>query len=108
MLPKIRIISKNALSKSYSELNFVQKCQWAHLSTTSRSGPKGFQTLPRLKYNALKKENRLSWKLLKLLVLSKNAPNKNCRVLNFIPKVSGRICLSPPRLELGISKDCHL
>ncbi len=41
MLPKIRIISKNASSKSYWALNFALKSQWAHISIFSRSAARG-------------------------------------------------------------------
>ncbi len=38
LLPKIRIISKNASSKSCWALNFVQKNLWAYTSISPRSG----------------------------------------------------------------------
>ncbi len=40
-LPKIRVIPKNGLSKSYWALNSVQKTQWAHMSVSPRGGARG-------------------------------------------------------------------
>ncbi len=44
----------------------------------------------------------------KIRSASKKASNKSCSELNFIQKVSERICLSPPRVELGSSKDQYI
>ncbi len=41
---------KKASSKSCSKLNFLQKRQWAHMSTTTRSGTRGIERLLCLKY----------------------------------------------------------
>ncbi len=37
-LPKMRIISRDASNKSCWAINFVQKCQWAHMCISTRSG----------------------------------------------------------------------
>ncbi len=42
--------------------------------------------------------------LAKLPIVTKIASNKSCLELNFLQKVSGRIRLSPPGVELGASK----
>ncbi len=34
--------------------------------------------------------------------------NKNCSEFNFLQKTDGRICLSPPGVQFGGSKDCHV
>ncbi len=48
------IISKNASNKSYSELNFPQKTQWAHFSISPRNGARELQRFTFLiSYNAL-------------------------------------------------------
>ncbi len=49
-IAKKRIISKNASHKSCSELNFLQKTQWTHISIFPRSGARGAKHLPFLKY----------------------------------------------------------
>ncbi len=43
----------------------------------------------------------------KLRIISKNCSNKSCSELNFLQKVSGRTCLSPPGVELWGPKNCH-
>ncbi len=41
-------------------------------------------------------------------IISKNTLSKSCWALNFVQKnVIGRICPSPPGMELGGSTDCH-
>ncbi len=42
-LPKICTMSKISLNKSFSELNFVQKSQWAHISISHRSRDRGYK-----------------------------------------------------------------
>ncbi len=44
----------------------------------------------------------------KIDILSKNVPNKSRRVLNFVQEIRLCVCLSPPGVELGGYKDCHL
>ncbi len=44
-------------------------------------------------------------KLPKVSNVLKNALIKSCLKLNFLKKLTGRICLSPPILPLGDSKD---
>ncbi len=44
-LPKLRIITKIASNKTCPELNFLQKSQWVHMSTSPRSEPGGFVTI---------------------------------------------------------------
>ncbi len=57
------------------------------MSTSTRSEARWFQKLPSLKYyNVLKWERRFNSMLLKLQIISKNAPNKSCLVLNFAQK----------------------
>ncbi len=56
MLKKIPIISKNASNKNCSELNFLQKTQWKHISIFLGIGPRGLQRLPFLKYDLLEWE----------------------------------------------------
>ncbi len=48
---KNTVISKTASNKSYWELNFLQKTQWAHVSISPRSGARGLQRLSCFKYN---------------------------------------------------------
>ncbi len=76
-MPKIRIISKNALNKSCSALNFVQKIQWAHHSP--RSVTKGLQRLLRFKNIILYWEGQvdslLASTLPKLQTISENGSN---------------------------------
>ncbi len=46
-------------NKSCSELNFLPKTPWTHISVSLRSGAKGIQRLPFLKYyNVLEWESR--------------------------------------------------
>ncbi len=52
---KICIISKNGSRKNCSALNCMQKCQWAHMSISSRNGPTDLQKLPSFKYCYLQK-----------------------------------------------------
>ncbi len=60
-LPKIRIIRKNMLNKSYSALNCLQKIQWAHMSVSPRSEGRGLQRLSSLKYyNVQNRESRFT------------------------------------------------
>ncbi len=42
LMQKIPMISKHALNKNCSELNFVQKTQWTHISIFPRSGARGW------------------------------------------------------------------
>ncbi len=61
MLQKIPIISKNSSNKNCSELNFLQKTQWTHVSISSRNEATGFQRLPLLKYyHVLEWKSRLA------------------------------------------------
>ncbi len=51
----IPVISKNASSKSCTELNLLQKTEWTHISIYSWSGARVLQRFTFLKYyNALK------------------------------------------------------
>ncbi len=60
-LPKIPIISKNALNKSCSDLKFLQKTQRMHMPIFPKSGAKGLQKLPFSKYyKVLKWESRFT------------------------------------------------
>ncbi len=45
--------AKNASNKNYSELNFIQKTQWTHISISTRSGPTDAKHLPFLKQIAM-------------------------------------------------------
>ncbi len=84
MLQKVQIILKNTSNKDCSELNFLRKTQWIHISIFPRSWAEGLQWLPFLKYyNVLVCERRL------ILVLNaaKNASNKNCSELIFLQKI---------------------
>ncbi len=47
---KIPIILKNNSNKYRSELNFLQKSQWAHMSISPRSEARRLERLPYLKY----------------------------------------------------------
>ncbi len=46
MLLKILIISKNALNSNCSELKFLQKSQWAHMSISPLSGAREVISIP--------------------------------------------------------------
>ncbi len=46
---------RKASSKSYSELNFVQKSQWVHAFISPKSGDRGLQTLPCFEFYSLRK-----------------------------------------------------
>ncbi len=50
-LPKIRITSKKALSKSCLKFNFVQKRLQAHMSISPWSGARGLERFASLKNN---------------------------------------------------------
>ncbi len=61
MLPKIPIILKIASNKNCSKLNFLKKPQWMHIFISPRSGARGLQTLPCLKYyNVLQWESKFT------------------------------------------------
>ncbi len=49
-LQKIPIISKNSSNKNCSKINFLQTTHWTHISISPRSGARGLQRLPFLKY----------------------------------------------------------
>ncbi len=88
-LPKLPIISKNCSNKSIWALHFKQKSQWAHMSISPTSGATGLERLVCFKdYIVLKWKvhSFAGWTPLKLLIISKNASNKNCLKLNFIQK----------------------
>ncbi len=64
MLPKIRIISKNASSKSCRALNSVQKSHLAHMSLSPKSGGRGSKYCYHLKYyNVQKQGSRFTLRL---------------------------------------------
>ncbi len=56
MLQKILIISKNASNNNYSELNFLQKTQWMHMSISPKSGAPKIAIFEILKYTGIGKE----------------------------------------------------
>ncbi len=110
MLPKLQIIPK-IVQISYRKLNFVQKSQWAHMSISPRSEARGLERCLFLKYyNVLKWEYMVHFldkccknyqsyqKIVQIKVVRKWISYK---------KISERIYLSPPGVELGVSKNCH-
>ncbi len=112
MRQTIQILSKDALNKSCSELNFLQKAQWTHIMSP-RSGASGIQRLSCLKYyNTLKWASRFTLGLnaaAKNTVLSKkkkkNASNKSCLELNFLQKTQWtHVSISPCKWSLGLPK----
>ncbi len=46
----------------------------------------------------------LGWTLQRILIISRNALNKNCTELNFQQKTQWKLSLSTPKVELGDSK----
>ncbi len=78
---KITIISKNCSNKSCSELNFVQKSQWAHMSPPPEVElrcSKDWYVSNILLYLNRKIDSLSGWTLSKLPIISKNASNKSC------------------------------
>ncbi len=77
------------------------------MSISRQSGARGLESLPSLKYNVLKQENRLISKgsmLSKIVIIWKKAWSKSCWEFNSLQKLSGRTCLSPTPVELGAPK----
>ncbi len=105
MLQKIRIASKTALNKNCSELNlnFLQKTQSAHTSISSWSGVSRPQRLLCWKFNVREWESKM---LQKIRLKSKKCFKLKLLGIKFsTKKVSKRIRLSPPGVELVGSKD---
>ncbi len=79
MLRKIPVISKNASNKNYSELNFIQKTQWTHISFGPRSGSTDTKHLPFLKQITMYWNGKIGslwgWTLSKVLIVLKNDAN---------------------------------
>ncbi len=103
-------MSKISSNKSCSKLNFVQKSQLAHVSISPRSGALGGSKDCYFRNIRVYKNDETdllkSRMLLKIRIMSKLRLNKSCSELNFI-LISWCICLLPPRVEPGGSKDCH-
>ncbi len=101
-LPKIRIASKTASSKSCLKLNFVQKSQRTHMSISPQSGAWGIERFTSLKNNDIQKpESRYSLGLDAAKNTHKAYLNKSCSKLNFVQKNPRAhiptFCLPPPR-----------
>ncbi len=84
-----------------------------YISNPLSRGDRELEKLPCLKYySALKRENRLTLglRLPKIVIIRKKKKHEVKVVENSIPdkKLSGRTCLSPPRVELRRSKDCNI
>ncbi len=90
MLPKVPVISKNALNKSWLKLlNFLQETQWTHISDSSRKRARELNQLLFLKYKALEWECKslepsgsTTWK------------DRDMRPLSFYRKFNFRLHLS--------------
>ncbi len=78
------------------------------MSVSPQSGTKEFERLPCLKYdNILKQENRLTLGLNTVQNIDyykKNIEVKGVENSIFCKKLSGHMCLSHPRVELGARK----
>ncbi len=93
MLQKVQIILKNTSNKNCSELNFLQKTQWTHISISPRSGGKGSKDLwlnlmefwwkfDKIKYKFYTKMDFIISKICEnFLVLNWKLFNKNLKVL---------------------------
>ncbi len=92
----------------------VQRSQWTHMSISPQSGARGLQRLHLLKYYNVQKgevDSLWDWMLPKIRIISKNASNKSCWVLNSVQKsqwVHMSISSPHPLVKLGDSKDCHI
>ncbi len=105
MLQTIWIISKKGSNKSCSELNFLQKTLWTHISVSPRSGAKGLQRFPFLiSYNVLYGKVGLpqGWMLQTICIISKKGSNKNCWELNFPQKTKWTLISISPWNEARI------
>ncbi len=92
--PKIRISSKKVSNKSCLKLNFVQRSLWEHISIFPRSGGRGLERFPSLKYNNVQEVDSVCGSMPpKIRISSKKALNKSCSKLNFIQK-SSRVHMS--------------
>ncbi len=109
-LLKLLIISKNCSNISCSELNFVQESQWAHMPIPLKSGARGLERLPSLKYYyVLKRESRFTLRLndaknthyIKVL-------NKSCWTLNLSQKSYWAYMPVSPGVELRCCKDWYV
>ncbi len=56
MLQKIPILCKKGSSKSFLELNSLQKSHWAHMSVSPRNGARQLERLIWLKYYNVQKQ----------------------------------------------------
>ncbi len=109
MLPKLLIIPRNDLNKSYSELNFLQKSHWMHLSIFPWNGVRGSKDCRvwNIMYWNGKVDLLQGWMLPKLPITSKNGWNKNCSELNSLHKTQWvHRSISPPWSGAKCSKDC--
>ncbi len=108
-LPKLPIISNNGSNKSCWELNLVQKSRWTYMSISARSGARGLERSMYFKYllhwngKVVSLSRWRNYRLYQKIVQIKIIQNEI-----LYKKVTRRICLSPTRVELGGSKDCHL
>ncbi len=106
-LQNVPIISRNASSKSCTELNFLQKTLWTHISIWLRSGTRGYKHLRF--WNIIMHWNEeihfvaercKKYRLYRNMLQTKVTQNKIC-----YKKLNGRISLSTPGVELGGYKD---
>ncbi len=105
------IVSKNASNKNCLELNFLHKTQWNHMSLSSRSGARGLERLPWLKYyNVMKWESRFTLRLntAQIFIISKKASNKNCPELNFLHKTQWKHISSTSDVDVRACKHLAL
>ncbi len=85
--------------KSCLELNFLQKSQWAHMSTFPQSGTRGLQRLMSLKYYNVEKWGSIDSlegsMLPKICIISKNGSHKSYWALNSVQESRwARMCTS--------------
>ncbi len=75
------------LFKQCSELNFLQKSQWVHMSTSPETelGASKICVLYISQYSEMRKFT-LQLKAAKLPIITKNTSNKSCSQLNFLQK----------------------
>ncbi len=111
MLQKIPISWKKGSSKSFLELNSLQKSHWAHMSISLRNGARRLERLIWLKYYYVQKQQiifTLRLNAAKNTNFIKKASSKSCLELNSLQKNHGCTCLFPPGVKLGGSKDWHV
>ncbi len=84
---KIMILLENALNRSYSELNFLQRTLWMHILSPSGvelGAPK--IVIFEIQYTNGEIDWFFTWTLQKIPIISKNGSNKSYLELNFLQK----------------------